>query len=112
MSDCREGTGQNTEATLGGTRGLAWVWAPEATTQDSARAESSVTLRPPPGPTRARLPLLQSQRAREGAEGGHPLATALLRPCSASSRTHRVTLDHLAFGVLDHHHQLGLEGDD
>ena len=26
--------------------------------------------------------------------------------------THRVTLDHLAFGVLDHHHQLGLEGGD
>lgn len=33
-------------------------------------------------------------------------------PHPAPSLTHRVALDHLAFGVLDHHHQLGMEGDD
>lgn len=41
-----------------------------------------------------------------------PVCEKLSPPSIPLIATHRVTVIHLAFGVLDHHHQLGLEGND
>lgn len=96
-----QGTGRDQGVVLRGLGSRAEAGT-EAVTQDLVKLERSATLH------QAQLKVLPCHAATPDSQ----LASLRVPAPSPPPLTHRVTLDHLAFGILDHHHQLGLEGDD